>query len=91
MDVSGSLVDLGVVVVGFNDGYFFSKSCCFIEPKRTNTGVLDFVVVVGTVGTFRSIDKRGLVVADEPVANARKGPLERIVFVVTMSNDDRGL
>ncbi len=99
MEVSGVLVDFGVVVVVVvvavavvvNDEYFLSKSCCFIEPKRTNTGVFDFVIVVGTVGTFRSIDKRGLVVADESVANARKGPLGRVGFVVTMSIDDGGL
>ncbi len=92
-EASGALVGLGaVVVVLFNDGYFLSKSCCLIEPKRTNTGVFDFViVVVGNVETFRSIDKRGLVVANGLAANARKGPFEELVFVVTPSNDDRGL
>jgi hypothetical protein len=76
--------------VVFNDGYFFNKSCCLIEPKRTKTGVVDFVVV-GSVGTFRSIDKRGLVVVEGSVAKARKGPFERVIFVVVPSCDDRGL
>jgi hypothetical protein len=91
-EVSGALVGLGVVAAVFNDGYFFSKSCCLIAPKRTNTGVFDFViVVVGTLETFRSIDKRGLVVANGSTANARKGSFEGLVFVVTPFNDDRGL
>jgi hypothetical protein len=95
-EVSGAFVDFllvveVVLVVAVNDGYFFSKSCCLIEPKRTNTGVLVFVVVGGTVGTFRSIDKRGLVVAIGLAAKARKGPNGRVGFVVTSSIDDRGL
>jgi hypothetical protein len=95
-EVSGAFVDLllvveVVLVVAVNDGYFFSKSCCLIEPKRTNTGVLVFVVVGGTVGTFRSIDKRGLVVAIGLAAKARKGLNGRVGFVVTSSIDDRGL
>jgi hypothetical protein len=91
-EVSGALVGLGVVAVLLNDGYFFSKSCCLIAPKRTNTGVFDFViVVVGTLETFRSIDKRGLVVANGSTANARKGSFEGLAFVVTPFNDDRGL
>lgn len=95
VELSGTLVDLVVVVVVFNEGYFFSKSCSLMEPKRTNTGVFVFpvfvIVVVGTVGTFRSIDKRGLVVADESTAKARKGSFGRVDFVVVPSNDDRGL
>jgi hypothetical protein len=95
-EVSGAFVDFllvveVVLVVAVNDGYFFSKSCCLIEPKRTNTGVLVFVVVGGTVGTFRSIDKRGLVVAIGLAAKARKGLNGRVGFVVTSSIDDRGL
>jgi hypothetical protein len=96
MEGSGSIDDFGVVVVPVvvvvNDGYFFNKSSCFIEPKRTNTGVLDFVrVLIGSVGTFRSMDKRGFVVVDESVANARNGPLGRVGFAGVVSIDDRGL
>jgi hypothetical protein len=94
VELSGALVDLAVVVVVVvvvNDGYFFNKSCCFIEPRRTNTGVLDIGFFVVTGGTFRSIDKRGLVVVDESAAKARNGPFERAFCVVTTSIDDRGL
>jgi hypothetical protein len=82
-------VEVEVAVV--NDGYFFSKSCCLIEPKRTNTGVLVFVVVDGNIGAFRSIDRRGLFVVDGSAAKARRGPTGRVVFVAVSSIDDRGL
>jgi hypothetical protein len=93
VEVSCTLVDFAVVavVVVVNEGYFFSKSCCLIEPKRTNTGVSDFFVVDVDVGTFRSIAKRGLVATIGSVAKARKGPFDRVSFVDTPSNDDRGL
>jgi hypothetical protein len=93
VDVSCTLVDFAVVVavVVVNEGYFFSKSWCLIEPKRTNTGVSDFFVVAVDVGTFRSIAKRGLVAIIGSVAKARKGPFDRVSFVDTPSNDDRGL
>ncbi len=90
VEVSCTLVDFAVVVV-VNEGYFFSKSWCLIEPKRTNTGVSDFFVVAVDVGTFRSIAKRGLVAIIGSVAKARKGPFDRVSFVDTPSNDDRGL
>ena len=91
MEVSGALVGLEDVVVLLSAGYFLSKSSCLIEPRRTKIGVLGLVVVGTTVGTFRSIDSRGFVDADESAANARRGPLERVGLLETTSSDDRGL
>ena len=62
-----------------------------IEPKRTNTGAFDFVIVPGKIGVLRSMDSRGFVSVTESVPIARRGSLTRVGFVIKPSLDDRGL